>query len=189
MQHYATIRTTDRTLAARRLCFWFLKNNQVAPPEIERGKEIDADLARADALLAELRARQDALLRRATAADRRAYNLLRDKTEARYADLLRATNSNILSFNIITPAVLHRRMLDIERLLRAFQAEFPHLPESLCVVRERHPPCCAAPPENIPASSPTCTTPTRHMSVGLRVATVSPRSTSTRAQLRSEAHT
>ncbi len=111
------------------LAYSLLKNNQVAPPEIERGKEIDADLARADALLAELRARRDALLCRATAADRRAYNLLRDKTEARYADLLRATNSNILSFNIITPAVLHRRMLDIERLLRAFQAEFPHLPE------------------------------------------------------------
>jgi len=111
------------------LAYSLLKNNQVAPPEIERGKEIDADLARADALLTELRARRDALLRRATAADRRAYNLLRDKTEARYADLLRATNSNILSFNIITPAVLHRRMLDIERLLRAFQAEFPHLPE------------------------------------------------------------
>jgi hypothetical protein len=111
------------------LAYSLLKNNQVAPPEIERGKEIDADLARAEALLVELRARRDVLLRRATAAERRAYTLLRDKTEARYAETLRTTNSKILSFNIITPALLHRRMLDVERLMRAFQAEFPRLPE------------------------------------------------------------
>src|SRR5579871_1989277 len=98
------------------LAYSLLKNNQVAPPEIERAKEIDADLARANALLVELRARRDALPRRAAAAERRAYNLLRDKTETRYVELVRATNSKILSFNIVTPAVLHRRMLDIERL-------------------------------------------------------------------------
>src|SRR6476646_9287900 len=34
----------------RALAYSLLKNNQLAPPEIERGKEIDADLARADAL-------------------------------------------------------------------------------------------------------------------------------------------
>ena len=111
------------------LAYNLLKNNQIAPPEIERGKEIDADLARADALRADLRTRRNALPRRATAAERRAYNLLRDKTEARYAEILRATNSKRLSFNIVTPALLHRRMLDLERLTQAFKDEFPRLPE------------------------------------------------------------
>jgi hypothetical protein len=108
------------------------KHNNVAPPEIERGKEIDADLARADALLAALRRRRDALPLRTSGAyiaARRAYNLQRDKTEAQYTEMLRAANSNILSLNIIAPAALHRRPLDLERLLGACRDEFPHLPE------------------------------------------------------------
>ena len=114
------------------LSYSLLKNNNMAPPEIERGKEIDADLARADELLASLRRRRDAVRFRvgsAFAAERRAYNLVRDKTEARYADALRIVNSKILSLNIVAPAILHRRMLDIERLMAAFRDEFPHLPE------------------------------------------------------------
>ena len=112
------------------LAYSLLKNNHLAPPEIERGKEIDADLARADALLAALRRRRDALPLRtggAYAAQRRAYNLQRDKTEAHYAEMLRTANSNILSLNIVAPAALHRRPLDLERLLGAFRDEFPRL--------------------------------------------------------------
>ncbi len=111
------------------LAYSLLKSNQIAPPEIERGKEIDADLALANATISALRDRREALLRRATAAERRTYNVLRDKTEARYAEALRAINSKILSFNIVTPALLHRRLLHIENLLTAFRQEFPHLPD------------------------------------------------------------
>ena len=114
------------------LAYSLLKNNHLAPPEIERGKEIDAELARADALLAALRRRRDALPLRtggAYTAQRRAYNLQRDKTEARYVEMLRTVNSNILSLNIVAPAALHRRPLDLERLLGAFRDEFPRLSE------------------------------------------------------------
>lgn len=114
------------------LAYSLLKNNDMAPPEIERSKEIDAELARADALLATLRHRRDSLRLRlgtAFASDRRAYNLLRDKTEERYTQALRAINSNILSLNIIAPPPLHRRTLDIDARLRAFHEEFPRLPE------------------------------------------------------------
>lgn len=114
------------------LAYSLLKNNQVAPPEIERAKEIDAALARADGLLTTLRRRRDALrlkLGSAFASDRRAYNLLRDKTELRYGEALRAINSNILSLNIIAPPALHRRMLDVDAKLRAFDDEFPRLAE------------------------------------------------------------
>lgn len=113
------------------LAYSLLKNNDMAPPEIERGKEIDAELARAEALIINLRHRRDSLRLRlgsAFASDRRAYNLLRDKTEERYVQALRAINSNILSLNIIAPPPLHRRTLDVDTRLRAFRQEFPHLP-------------------------------------------------------------
>lgn len=114
------------------LAYSLLKNNQMAPPEIERGKEIDAELARADELLARLRRQRNALAPRMGprhAAERRAYNLLRDKTEARYAEALRAINSKILSLNIVAPSALHRRTIDVAARLRQFTDEFPRLPE------------------------------------------------------------
>lgn len=112
------------------LAYSLLKRNNLAPPEIERGKEIDADQERAEELLATLRRRRDALKMRRNAdfaSERRAYNLLRDKTETRYGEALRAINSKILSLNIVAPAPLHRRTIDIERRLRAFRDEFPRL--------------------------------------------------------------
>ncbi|MFI5273059.1 MAG: DUF1992 domain-containing protein [Ktedonobacterales bacterium] len=114
----------------RGLAYSVLKNNAMAPPEIERGKEIDADLARADELLAMLRRQRDALRPRlgsAYVSERRAYNLLRDKTELRYGETLRAVNSKILSLNIVAPSALHRRTIDVEARLRAFADEFPRL--------------------------------------------------------------
>ena len=114
------------------LAYSLLKSNQIAPPEIERAREIDTALVRADALLATLRHRRDTLrlkLGRAFASDRRTYNLLRDKTEARYANALRSINSSILSLNIIAPPALHRRPLDVDARLHAFAEEFPRLPE------------------------------------------------------------
>lgn len=114
------------------LAYSLLKQNQVAPPEIERGKEIDAELGRADQLLARLRRQRDVIgLRRgpAFASERRAYNVLREKTQASYAEMLRAINSKILSLNIIAPSALHRRSIDVEAHLRAFDEEFPLLAE------------------------------------------------------------
>lgn len=112
------------------LAYSLLKTNNLAPPEIERGKEIDAELARADAMLATLRRKRDAARYRVGkmfAAERRAYNISRNNTEARYADALRAVNSKILSLNIVAPAALHRRLIDVERRLEQFRDEFPPL--------------------------------------------------------------
>ena len=114
------------------LAYSLLKQNQMAPPEIERGKEIDAELGRADQLLARLRRQRDIIGVRhgsAFASERRAYNVLREKTRTGYAEILRAVNSKILSLNIIAPSALHRRTIDIEARLRAFEEEFPPLTE------------------------------------------------------------
>jgi DnaJ homolog subfamily C member 28 len=114
----------------RALAYSLLKNNNYAPPEIERGKEIDADIARAEGLLATLRHRRNALGSRVTQADaRRAFNIARDATEAHYEALLREINSKILSLNIVAPTAMHRRRLDIDTKLRAFREEFPRLEE------------------------------------------------------------
>ncbi len=116
----------------RALGYSLLKNNNMAPPEIERGKEIDAELRRADEMLAALRRRRDALnpqSEAATAGERRAYNLVRDTTKTRYEELLRAINSKILSLNIVAPAALHRRRVDVDAKMRAFREEFPRIEE------------------------------------------------------------
>ena len=112
----------------RALAYSLLKNNNFAPPEIERGKEIDGDIEQAAEMLETLRHRQRTLGGRAASRDvRRAYNIVRDATEARYEALLRAINSNILSLNIIAPTVMHRRRLDVEAKRREFYNEFPRL--------------------------------------------------------------
>jgi DnaJ homolog subfamily C member 28 len=89
----------------RALAYSLLKQNKLLPPEIERGREIDADLAQSESLLAGLRRRTNTL--------------------QRYEAALRAANSKILSLNITAPSALHRRPLDVERLLTDFAAEFP----------------------------------------------------------------
>jgi DnaJ homolog subfamily C member 28 len=114
------------------LAYSLLKNNNLAPPEIERGKEIDAELRRAEELLAVLRRRRDALTPQrgtASASDRHAYNLVRDTTESRYEEALRGINSKILSLNIVAPAALHRRRVDLDAKMQAFEDEFPHIEE------------------------------------------------------------
>jgi DnaJ family protein C protein 28 len=112
------------------LAYSLLKQNKMLPPELERSREIDADVAQGEALLAGLRRRRDTMLGKrgpAHASERRAYDVLRNKTSQRYVVALRAINSKILSLNIIVPSPMHRRLLDVERLLADFEAEFPRL--------------------------------------------------------------
>lgn len=114
----------------RALAFSLLKANDVAPREIELGKDIDAELARAEEIVAVLRRRRQDLVQRRLppfASERRAYNVLRLKSQTRYEEALRAVNSRILSLNIIAPTAMHRRTIDVEAYLRAFQDEFPPL--------------------------------------------------------------
>ncbi len=114
----------------RALAYSLLKNNDFAPPEIERGKEIDSDIKRAEEVTATLRRRQHAMgARTAQPEVRRAYNAARDAAEIRYETLLREINSKILSLNIVAPSVMHRRRLDIDAKMREFREEFPRLEE------------------------------------------------------------
>src|SRR4051794_5609080 len=114
------------------LAYHLLKNNDLAPPEIERGRQIDAEIKRADEILAMLHRRRNALLgggRVPSAGDRRVYNLVRDNAEASYREVLREANSNTLSLNITAPAILHRPLIPVEKRMQAFAQEFPRLEE------------------------------------------------------------
>ena len=114
------------------MAYHLLKSNDVAPQELERGREIDHELARAEEPVRMLRFRRDTLRTRRNifASDRRAYNALRAATERRYAEALRDINSKVLSLNIIAPPALHRRLIDVELRLAAFREEFPPLDEA-----------------------------------------------------------
>lgn len=113
------------------LAYHLLKSNDAAPQELERGREIDRDLARAEEPVRLLRHRRDTLAvrRQLFASDRRAYNTLRASTERRYAEALHEINSRILSLNIIAPPALHRRLVDVEARLARFREEFSALDE------------------------------------------------------------
>jgi len=108
------------------LAYSVLKNNHMAPPEIERAKEIAEDLHRADALLARLRFQRDRLRARAVlfSSDRRSYNVLLAGTEQRYVQALAAINSKILSLNLSAPTALHLHMINIEARLQEFHRQF-----------------------------------------------------------------
>ena len=112
----------------RELAYSLLHQAHVSPPEIERGKEIDDDLKRAETILADLRVKRDHLIAGHGApapSDFRAYRLVRSQASLRYFDAMKRINSNILSLNIIAPAALHRRLLDIDDRMRKFESEFP----------------------------------------------------------------
>jgi DnaJ family protein C protein 28 len=111
------------------LAYSLLKNNHIAPPEIERGKQIDEDLKQAEALITRLRVQRDTLARRHAVfeSERRSYHLLVASTEQHYKEMLTAINSRILSLNIISPPDFHRRRINIESKMRAFHSEFPPL--------------------------------------------------------------
>ncbi len=126
------LRLEDNVWAGEKaLAYHLLKSNDVAPQELERGHEIDQDIARAEGLVRRLRHQRDTLRsrQRVFASDRRAYNTLREATERHYAEALREINSKILSLNIIAPPALHRRRLDVERRIVEFREEFPPLRE------------------------------------------------------------
>ncbi|HLV97628.1 MAG TPA: DnaJ family domain-containing protein [Ktedonobacterales bacterium] len=112
----------------RALAFHLLQQNDLLPQELDLGREVDADLARAEALLAELRRERQWLLNRPAFSRERAratYARMREEYAARYAEALRQLRSKILSLNIIAPSTLHRPVIDVEAKMRAFYQEFP----------------------------------------------------------------
>ncbi len=115
----------------RSLEFHILKSNHLVPREIALGQEIDAELASAEGLLAELRRKRTLAARRTwhRASTIRAYNALQERYARQYETMLRHVNDLILTLNIVAPAPLHREPLDVSARLSAFHEEFTFLEE------------------------------------------------------------
>lgn len=112
----------------RALAFHLLQNNNVLPRELDLGREVDADLARAEKLLAELRRERDWIARQPSFSRPRllrAYHARRAQIAERYEEMLREIRTKTLTLNIIAPALLHRQVVDVEERMCAFQQEFP----------------------------------------------------------------
>ena len=116
----------------RALAFSLLKSHHLLPQEVELGKDIDGDLARAEKLKSELRQKHERLLRQGipSAKEQKAYNIVRAKYAARYAVLVREARSKTLTLNIVAPASMHRPHIDANALIQAFEDEFPPEPEA-----------------------------------------------------------
>jgi len=114
----------------KRLAYHLLKANNFAPPEIELDKEIRADLARADALAERLRQRGERLASRAgslSASEKRSFAAMVERTMREYRALLTEINRKILSLNLTTPALMHRRSVDVEQRVADLRRNMPRL--------------------------------------------------------------
>lgn len=125
----------------RALAFHLLKSQNFLPQELELGREIDADLKRAEGILAEFRRKraslkqwQQASLSRdplarwrlpSTSEAQQSYQKMREDYARRYEQALREVRSKILTLNIIAPSALHRKPLDVEAAMQALYKEFP----------------------------------------------------------------
>jgi DnaJ family protein C protein 28 len=112
----------------RALAFHLLQNNTVLPRELDLGREIDGDLARAEKLLAELRREREWMSRQPSFSRPRllrAYRMKRAQIAEQYEQALREIRSKTLTLNIIAPTLLHRQVVDVEERMCAFQQEFP----------------------------------------------------------------
>jgi hypothetical protein len=113
---------------------WFihnlLKHEGVAPPAIERGKDLDAAQQDAERIVERIRRRRDWLVQpaaRCTAEGARAFNETRARALEEYRAALNDLNRAILAYNLSVPAPLHRRGILVDRAVETAAREIPPL--------------------------------------------------------------
>ncbi len=110
------------------MAYNLLKNNDLVPPELELAKDIDMDRARANAKVAKILHRSNALRTRRMQpfeSEKRAFNTALEKVATDYEQLLRRINSKILTLNITVPPIMHRSLLDVDAMVKQFRADCP----------------------------------------------------------------
>jgi DnaJ family protein C protein 28 len=105
-----------------------LKSQGYAPKEVELAKEIRVEYERAGAKIARLGERGRSLRSRRVppfASEKRAFNASVKRTAAEYEKTLRDLNRKILTFNLMTPPVMHQSPFDVEKLVQDFRESCP----------------------------------------------------------------
>lgn len=113
---------------------WFtrklLKREGVAPPLVERGKDLDRAEREAEKGVERLRRRRAWLASpeaRCTPEQAEAFNRTRQTTLDDYRDALVELNRAIRDYNLVAPLPMHRRGYRVERVLAAVSAEIAPL--------------------------------------------------------------
>ena len=108
--------------------YHLLKNNGMAPEEIELLKEIRTEYERMEAKLARLCQQGQQLRERRVApfpSEKRAFNRSVEKAADEYERLLRALNKKILTLNLIVPLPMHQNLYKVEQLVQRFRQSCP----------------------------------------------------------------
>ncbi len=108
--------------------YHLLKNNGLAPEEIELLKEIRTEYERMEAKLNKLRQQRQRLRQRRVApfpSEKRAFNRSVEKATNEYERVLRALNKKILTLNLIVPLAMHQNMYNVEQLVQRFRQSCP----------------------------------------------------------------
>ena len=108
--------------------YHLLKNNGLAPNEIELLKEIRTEYGRMEAKLNRLCQQGQHLRQRRVApfpSEKRAFNRSVEKAAGEYERTLRALNKKILTLNLIVPPVMHQNMYNVEQMVQRFRDSCP----------------------------------------------------------------
>ena len=113
---------------------WFvrklLKREGVAPPLIERGKDLNVAQQAAEGIVERLRRRRDWLASpqaRCTPEQAARFNAMRLAALDEYRGALTDLNRAIRDYNLVAPLPMHRRGYRVERVLDRAGAEIPPL--------------------------------------------------------------
>jgi DnaJ homolog subfamily C member 28 len=108
--------------------YHLLKNNGLAPSEIELLKEIRTEYERIEAKLARLCQQGQRLRQRRVSpfpSEKRAFNRSVEKAAGEYERVLGALNKKILTLNLIVPLSMHQNMYDVEQMVQRFRESCP----------------------------------------------------------------
>jgi len=118
----------DSYAGDRAMAYRLLKNNGVAPPEIELANEVRKERERAEAKLSRVVHWGGTLRSRRVppfASEKRSFNATLEKAIAEYDKALRELNRKILTLNLSVPTAMHQPMLEVERLVKQFRESCP----------------------------------------------------------------
>jgi|SRR5437660_1768895 len=118
----------DSYAGDRAMAYRLLKNNGVAPPEIELANEVRRERERAEARLTRIVHWGETLRNRRVppfASEKRSFNAALEKAVAEYDKSLRELNRKILTLNLSTPSAMHQPLLEVECLVKQFCESCP----------------------------------------------------------------
>jgi DnaJ homolog subfamily C member 28 len=108
--------------------YHLLKNNGLAPEEIELLKEIRKEYEQMEVKLNRLCQQGQRLRQRRVGpfpSEKRAFNRSVEKAAEEYERTLRALNKKILTLNLIVPVPMHQKMYNVEQLVQRFRQSCP----------------------------------------------------------------